>query len=66
MTHHMHGVLLAIEVFWVVGVLAIFVFYFVVKRRVRARRRREAAEASVRQHGEPPRDKGPDSERPSK
>jgi len=41
----MHGVLLTIEIFWVAGVLAIFVFYFMVKRRVRAKRRQQAAEA---------------------
>jgi len=53
MTQHMHGVLLTIEVFWVAGVLAIFVFYFAVKRRVRARRRQEAAEAAAQERKMP-------------
>jgi hypothetical protein len=43
---HMHAVLIGIEVLWVGGFLSIFVLYFLIKRRVRARKR--AADRSAR------------------
>jgi uncharacterized membrane protein len=35
---HAHGVLLAIEIMWVAGFLAIFVFYFMIKRRIKKKK----------------------------
>jgi hypothetical protein len=40
---HMHGVLWVIEVLWVAGFLAIFVFYFIIKRRLRKKKMEAAA-----------------------
>ena len=38
LVRHMHGVLIGIEVLWVAGFLFIFVLYFMIKRRIRARK----------------------------
>lgn len=35
LTRHMHGVLIAVEVLWVGGFLAIFVLYFYIKSRLK-------------------------------
>lgn len=39
---HAHGILWVIEVMWVAGFLAIFLVYFVVKRRIRKKREASA------------------------
>lgn len=47
LNRHMHSVLVGVEILWVAGFLAIFVVYFMIKRRVRANKRaadRQAAE----------------------
>jgi len=40
---HAHGILWAIEVMWVAGFLAVFVVYFVIKRRVKKKKAEAAA-----------------------
>ena len=41
---HMHGVLLTVEVLWIGGFLAIFVVYFIIKRRLRRNKSGQQAE----------------------
>ena len=41
---HMGNILIGIEIFWVGGVIAIFAFYFVMKRKLHKKRERELAE----------------------
>lgn len=52
LTKNMSSVLVVVEILWVAGFLAVFVVYFLVKRRVRADKRK-AAEASPRHSDEP-------------
>jgi hypothetical protein len=40
---HMHGVLWVIEMVWVAGFAAVFVFYFIIKRRLRKKKMEAAA-----------------------
>jgi len=35
---HMSSVLWMVEVFWVAGFLAVFVFYFMIKRRIKKKK----------------------------
>lgn len=46
LARHMHAVLIGVEILWVAGFLAVFVVYFLIKRRVRADKRaaRQAAD----------------------
>lgn len=38
MLAHMEGVLIAVEILWVAGFLAVFVIYFLIQRRLRKQR----------------------------
>ena len=59
LTRHMHAVLVGVEILWVAGVLAIFVVYFMIKRRVRANKR---AAAAARDESVPPSNGGHDTQ----
>lgn len=51
MYRHMHGVLVAIEIFWVAGFLAIFVVYFLVKAHFRAKKRTQGPQDASQRSG---------------
>jgi len=44
---HLAGILLAIEVMWVAGFLAVFVIYFAIKWHIKKKRQIEAANESL-------------------
>jgi hypothetical protein len=43
---HMHAILVGVEILWVAGFLAIFVVYFMIRRRVRADKRAAARQST--------------------
>ena len=44
---HMHGVLIAVEILWVSGFLAIFVLYFIVKNRMKRKKSQQKMDDPV-------------------
>jgi beta-lactamase regulating signal transducer with metallopeptidase domain len=47
---HMSGVLWAVEVLWVAGFLAVFVFYLILKRRIKKKKAAAEANAAVKKN----------------